>query len=178
MSRSVKALRAQLILGPLPGVCAGLACLCLFLASCAVRRGPSQAERAYFDAYSNETRQTIAWWKEQVDTAQLIRAARGAAGSAQAAIATEASTKRDQAVETLRHEYGLSADEVQAVINGQMSRRIEDELSRGRKKLAVRIDRLEKIFAQTCKDFEKNPSGTVEELKRAENNVEKYLKGG
>jgi len=110
--------------------------------------------------------------------AQLIRAARGAAGSAQSPIATESSTKRDQALETLRHEYGLSADEVQAVINGQMSRRIEDELSSGRKKLAVRIDRLEKIFAQTCKDFEKNPAGTVEELKRAENNVEKYLKGG
>jgi hypothetical protein len=138
---------------------------------------PSKADQAYFDAYSNETRTTIAWWKQQVDTAQLIRSARGAAEAAQAAVPSDA-TRHDEALRTLHDEYGLSAEEVEEVVKGQTSRKIEEDLGRGRKRLEVRIDRLEKIFTQTCKDFEKNPRGTVDELKRAENNVEKSLKGG
>jgi len=148
------------------------------LASCTAHSGPSNAEQAYFDGYSNETRTTIAWWRQQLDTAQLIRTARGGVDSAQYATAGDAAPKRDHALRTLREEYGLTDEEVQSVINGQISRKIEQELARGRKRLEVRIDRLEKIYAQTCRDFEKNPRGTVDELKRAENNVEKYLKGG
>jgi len=147
------------------------------LASCTPRSRPSKAEQAYFDAYSNETRTTIAWWRQQLDTAQLIRTARGGIDSAQSAGARDAAANRDQALRTLREEYGLTDEEVQSAINGQINRKIEQELSRGRKRLEVRIDRLEKIFAQTCRDFEKNPRGTVDELKRAENNVENYLKG-
>jgi hypothetical protein len=147
-------------------------------AGCSPASRPSKVDQAYFDAYSNETRTTIAWWKQQIDTAQLIRIVRGAADSAQSAVSGDAATKRDEAQRTLRDEYGLSEEEVQAVIKGQTSRKIEEELARGRKRLEVRIDRLEKIFAQTCKDFEKNPRGTVDELKRAESNVEKSLKGG
>src|SRR5262245_7938652 len=148
------------------------------LASCAQHSRPSKAEQTYFDAYSNETRNTIAWWRQQLNTGQLIRTARGGVDTAQSVVLADSATKRDQALRTLREEYGLTDEEVQSVINGQTSRRIEQELSRGRKRLEVRIDRLEKIFAQSCKDFQKNPTGTVDELKRAENNVEKYLKGG
>jgi hypothetical protein len=139
---------------------------------------PSKADQAYFDAYTNETKTTIAWWKQQVDTAKLIRTARGAADSAQPTLVGAAAAGREEALRTLHDEYGLSVDEVEAVVKGQTSRKIEEELARGRKRLEVRIDRLEKIFGQTCKDFEKNPRGTVDELKRAENNVEKSLKGG
>jgi len=165
--------------GVLLAFCAALvvgACLCH--AGCSPVSKPSKADQAYFDAYSNETRTTIAWWKQQVDTAQLIRTARGSADSVQPASVGAAAAGREEALRTLHDEYGLSAEEVDAVVKGQTSRKVEEELARGRKRLEVRIDRLEKIFAQTCKDFEKNPRGTVDELKRAENNVEKSLKGG
>jgi hypothetical protein len=148
------------------------------LTGCSPRSGPSKAEQSYFDAYSNETRRTLAWWKRQLDTAQLMRAARSVAGSAQSAIPADAAAGRDEALRTLRNEYGLTSEELEAVAAGQISRRIEEELARGRKRLEVRVNRLETIYAQTCKDFERNPSGTVDELKRAENNLEKYLKGG
>jgi 3-oxoacyl-[acyl-carrier-protein] synthase III len=157
--------------------CAALAVCCCCLAGCAMRSGPSKTEQAYFETYSNETRQAIDWWKQQVDTTRLVREARGAARSTQTAIAKDATAKHDEALQTLRHEYGLTVDEIQAVVNGQINRKIEEELAKGRKKLEVRIDRLEKTFSRTCKDFEKNPKGTVDELKRAENNFEKYLKG-
>ncbi|HKF58504.1 MAG TPA: hypothetical protein VKJ45_23890 [Blastocatellia bacterium] len=152
--------------------------VCLSDGGCSPVSKPSKADQAYFDAYSNETRTTIAWWKQQLDTAQLIRTARGSVDSAQPALAGAAATEREEALRTLHDEYGLTAEEVEAVVRGQGSRKIEEELARGRKRLEVRIDRLEKIFTQTCKDFEKNPRGTVDELKRAENNVEKSLKGG
>ena len=159
-------------------LCAALVVgVCLCPSGCSPASKPSKTDQAYFDGYSNETRTTIAWWKQQVDTAQLIRTARGAADAAQSAVG-DAATRRDEALRTLRDEYGLSAEEIEAVVKGQTSRKIEEELARGRKRLEVRIDRLEKIFTQTCKDFEKNPRGTVDELKRAENNVEKSLKGG
>lgn len=172
----MRAMRLRQPRNPFPILCPLIsALLCLFLGGCSPHSGPSKAEQAYFDMYSIETRKNIAWWKQQVDTAQLIRTARGLADSGQPAMTAEAAARRDEALRTLRDEYGLTAEEVQAVIKGQVTRRIEEELARGRKKLEVRIDRLEKTFAQTCKDFEKNPSGTVEELKRAENNLEKYL---
>src|SRR5215471_10110904 len=160
-------------------LCAALVVgVCLCPSGCSPASKPSKTDQAYFDAYSNETRTTIAWWKQQVDTAQLIRTARGSADSVQPASVGAAAAGREEALRTLHDEYGLSAEEVDAVVKGQTSRKVEEELARGRKRLEVRIDRLEKIFAQTCKDFEKNPRGTVDELKRAENNVEKSLRGG
>jgi hypothetical protein len=155
-----------------------LVVLAIAAGSCGGHGRPSQADQAYFEVYSRETRQTIAWWKQQVDTAQLIRYARGAVGSEQSAIAADAAAKRDEALRTLGDDYGLTSEEIQAVTSGQSSRKIEEKIARGRKRLEIRIDRLEKIFSQTCKDFEKNPGPTVEELKKAENNLERYLKAG
>jgi hypothetical protein len=147
-----------------------------WLIGCGPHGGPSKAEQAYFENYSNETRKSITWWKQQVDTTQLIRLARSAPGPAESSIAADVAAKRDEALQTLRHEYELTPEEVQAVVNGQVSRKIEEQLARARRKLEVRIDRLEKIFSETRKEFEKNPTATVDELKRAENNLENYLK--
>src|SRR5262249_62336502 len=110
--------------------------VCLPQAGCSSRNNPSHGDQAYFDAYVNETRTTIAWWKLQVDTAQLVRSARSPVDSiAPQATAADAATRRDEAGRTLREEYGLTADEMQAVIKGQINRKIEEELSRGRKRL-------------------------------------------
>jgi hypothetical protein len=155
------------------GLCVA-AIFCLCLAGCGAQGGPSRAERVYFENYSNETRNSIAWWKRQADTVQLIRLAQSFATPAKSA--ADQAAKRDEALETLRNEYGLNPQEVQAVVNGQINRTIEEQLVRGRRKLEVRIERLQQIYTQTCKDFERNPKGTVDELKRAENDLEKYLK--
>src|SRR5215471_424841 len=99
--------------GVLLAFCAALvvgACLCHV--GCSPVSKPSKTDQAYFDGYSNETRTTIAWWKQQVDTAQLIRTARGAADAAQSAVG-DAATRRDEALRTLRDEYGLSAEEIE-----------------------------------------------------------------
>ena len=156
-------------------ICLVAACFCC-LTGCRPHVGPSKAEQVYFDNYSNETRKSIAWWKQQLDTAQVIRLARGAASPARPSIALDLAAEREEALRTLRNEYGLNPDQVEAVVNGEITRNIEEQLARGRRKLEVRIDRLEQIFSQTCKDFQRNPSGTVDELKRAESNLEKYIK--
>src|SRR5215469_2168945 len=98
--------RSRLSKSLLLAACAALAAG--ILASCTSHSGPSRSEQAYFDAYSNETRATIAFWRQQLDTAQLIWTAKGGDDSAQAVVPGDAATKRDQALRTLREEYGLT----------------------------------------------------------------------